>query len=152
MKLTLSKALRYKKRVIQKIATIDQRLSSCVTAEVSKEYKFDFSELMVERQVYTEHLVLLKRAIQEANLPILKKIYELSELKTRINLLKRLNLEPSNYGRMYGSNAVEVEYKTQLSEIDRDNMIETLCDEIESIQDDINHYNNTTEITVKDMV
>lgn len=149
MIMTLSKALRYKKKLLAKIAKITTRLSNCISAEESKEYSFIFSDVVAEYDALINHLTELKVAIQTANIEILPTIYKMAELKSKCQQLENLNLDGLNYMR-YGSGPLP-QIKYQLTEQHRSDMVEKLQNEIEKMQDEIEAFNASKTIKISDL-
>ena len=90
-------------------------------------------------------IVALKAAIQRANLPILERIFELAELKTRLKFLTGLD---TKHGAEPGYNGSEFVYDAVLQKPEVLEMIRRLEGETDGIQDELNHYNAVTTVEV----
>jgi hypothetical protein len=94
----------------------------------------------------TEELIVLKTAIHKANQPVYDKIFKLSEYKSIVKYLRSLNC---NQGKVSGNRWDSTEAKVMTVEINivqRDKMIEEYEEKINTIQDELDYFNQVTEI------
>ena len=86
----------------------------------------------------------MKAAIQKANVPVYDKIFMLSELKNVIIKLKRI---PTEEGEIRYGNSEPLIRTVIFNKLTIDNLIKESEDQIETIQEELESYNATTEIT-----
>ncbi len=94
----------------------------------------------------TEQLIALKTAIHKANQPVYEKIFKLSEYKSIVKYLKSLDC---NEGKVSGNRWESTDAKLMVAEIkivDRDKMIADYEEKINTIQDELDYFNQVTEI------
>lgn len=94
----------------------------------------------------TEELIVLKTAIHKANQPVYDKIFKLSEYKSIVKYLRSLNC---NQGKVNGSRWESTEAKVltvEINVVQRDKMIEEYEEKINTIQDELDYFNQVTEI------
>jgi len=142
----LSKALKEKKRLASEISRlkhfIEMKNSYIEGSEIPQ--KFDVEELYSKLQSKIQELVNLKIVINEANREIQSSIYLLGEYKAMIEFLKMLPAKEGPH-RMYG-NDQPVNYYAQIDELKIEKMIEEYQNKADSLQDQIDTYNYTTEV------
>jgi hypothetical protein len=90
----------------------------------------------------TNELIALKTAIHLANAPIYGKIFRLSELKSTIKYLGSLNCAEGKENR-YGSVEPRI-LEVEIDVVERDNMVKAMESEIDTIQDELDYFNNIT--------
>lgn len=143
----LAKALKEKKRLASEIAKlkslINKKNSYLLGSDVTK--KFDVRQLYGELQGKIEELVNLKIVINEANKEIQSSIFLLSEYKAMIDFLNNLNVVEGKHQIGYSEQIRE--YDVQIDEIKRDELVKEFQDKADSIQDIIDTYNHTIEIS-----
>lgn len=93
-KITLAKALKLKNIIIAEIATLQTNIQTNKVKKTDVEYwtklKGDAYNRLKQLQ---DQVIKLKAAIASSNGPIYGKIYEISELKSRISLLGQLDTD-----------------------------------------------------------
>jgi hypothetical protein len=89
-----------------------------------------------------EAIVALKTKIQLANGPILNKIFRLSELK---NLASKMKYWDCDNERTIDSGIISFSYP-EITVLERDQLLEGIENEIESIQDELDAFNQKTII------
>lgn len=152
--ITLSRALQVKNRLAEKIA-VAQKLVQDYNSRVvvpGQEPEFDVKKVY---QLYIElqsRMVDLKDRISEANRPVQATIFELSELKGRVQMLKGLNTrngkEFANSYSMFGEDgeAKMVEYVAVLNKQFIAEEVRVLQNEIDSRQADLDRHNHQSTI------
>lgn len=145
--ITLAQALKYKVRLgshLEKTRAKTRGINSYWPGQP------DFTELasiLKETDLLMDNLISLKFEISKANEPIQKKIFLLSELKSKITGLRYISTaresrtNPSTY---------EVSYaELQINKKEMDEMISSIQKEINALQDDIDLFNATNKIEVE---
>jgi hypothetical protein len=108
---------------------------------------YDINKLLETYVKDKEDLVKLKVAINKANVAIYEKIVRLAEAKDSLSMLESLstNSQKETVSFNYGTEK-EIKQISVITTVENDNTIKGIQDEIESLQDDIDHYNATTEL------
>jgi hypothetical protein len=143
----LQKALKLRKKLIGEIAQLKTRIqekNSYTEGSLDAE-KYNVPKLYKELQDKIDELVGLKYAINEANREIQSKIYVLSETKALIAFWKDVPVKEGKHQVGY-SEVADREYKAQIDEQTRNQMIEEFQSKVDAIQEEIDTYNYTTEI------
>ena len=91
-------------------------------------------------------LIELKVALSAANQPIQRLIFELAEHKASIAMLNKVSTKHGMVVEGYAG--VQVRYVAQLRKPDIDREIRRLEQEIDRIQDLLDHFNHATMITI----
>lgn len=152
--ITLSRALQVKNRLAEKI-TLAQKVVQDYNSRVvipGQAPEFDVKEVY---KLYTElqsRMVDLKDRISEANRPVQATIFELAELKGRVQMLKGLNTrngkEFANSYSMFDDDGEPkmVEYAAVFDKKFTAEEIRVLQNEIDSRQSDLDRHNHQTTI------
>lgn len=150
MKMTLSRALRYKKRVIERIRTIesDVQMSNCVVS--GEEPNVDVRLALNQRQEWVKHLIALKLALQKGTEPIQRLVFELAETKSEVAFLQRINIQHGTVKARYREEA-SITYQATIRKPERDKLITELQERIDIIQTKIDQHNATLEIEIPDV-
>ena len=90
-------------------------------------------------------LIVVKAAIQRANLPIYEDILQIGELKSVIQMLSGLD---TKHGTEPGYNGVEFRYSAVMLKPEALGIIRELEAQIDAIQDKINEFNTLTRIEI----
>ena len=97
--------------------------------------------------VKSNELVDLKTKIHIANAPVYDKIFRLSELKSTITRIKNLDCTEGVSNDYYSRNRENPLVKTaEISIIERDEMVQHMEEQIETIQDILDTHNQNTQI------
>jgi hypothetical protein len=143
----LYKALKLRKKLVGEVAKIKMQIqtkNSYTVGSVDPE-KFDVNKIYAELQAKINELVGLKYVINEANRPIQEQIYKLSELKALLSFWNSVSVVEGTQTMGY-SEVKTVEYKAQVDEIKRDEMVKEFQKKVDAIQEEIDTYNYTTDI------
>lgn len=141
--MNIKQALKLKNKLKGKIRVTMSRLRRYNIYQENLERPYDPRALLKELEDLTKELIDLKSRIAEANRPIQKQIYRLSELKSHCSELSALSCE-KHYS--YESREAPV-LKVPVIELqEKDQMVLSLELEIESIQDQLDHFNHVTTV------
>ena len=95
----------------------------------------------------TEELVVLKNAIHKANQPVYEKIFKLSEYKSVVQYLKGLNCTEGKIpGGRWGESTEARFMEVEINIIKKDQLVAEYEDRINQIQDELDYFNQITEI------
>lgn len=146
--MTIKQALKYKNKLAQKINEAFQRVYSYNSYEVGESRPYDVKEQLTEYFKLSNELIDLKDKIHQANRPVYYKIFELSELKSQVSKLKNLDCQEGKvqdrYSRMSGE--APIVKIAVISILEKDQMIASLEERIEQIQEELDTHNATTTI------
>ena len=146
----LYKALKLKKKVIGEVAKLNSQISSrnsYLVGSLNSE-KYNIRGLENELTEKVKYLVSLKCAINNANRGIQDKIYWLSEYKSIIQLWNGLDVTEGMQLSGY-PDRVAKEYKVQIDEKERDEKIKNIQNTIDLLQEEVDVYNHTTELSIE---
>lgn len=143
--INLSRALKLKNRVVHRLSQLDTLIITYnSTPEDNQEY--DVRELYRARADLARLLVELKTAINAANQPVQKLIFELAECKSLIAMLNKVNTK--NGPNLEGYSGVRVNYVAQLRKAEVDREVKRVEQEIDRLQDELDRFNYRTMIAI----
>lgn len=160
MELTLRKALQKKNRLASDLNKLRSKLrdhnvkvthvrvtEDGTETRIENERKVNITELSTELEATVSKLVSLKTEIAKANTAIYNKIYRMSEIKSEISFLECV---PTRDGKDagYGHDGNYVIHEAVLTEEHINSLVKALEEEMETLQDEVDHYNAVTKITV----
>lgn len=145
--ITISKALKYKKRVEARISELSADIAAGNSKLKEAEREHDIPALIKERGSVVNHLIDLKVAIMSANQPIQRNILKLSELKGDIVVLRKMSTIHGPGERSWHDQPRD-EFEAQLRKADVQQMVKELEIQIDDIQDNLDAFNATTKIKV----
>jgi hypothetical protein len=148
MKMTLSRALRHKKRVIETIRKFETDIQTANSIVEGEERDIDVRLSLKQRAGWVKSLVALKLALQEATKPIQRLIFELAEAKSEISFYQKLSTEHGTVKSRYGDAAMK--YEAEIRKLERDKLVKELQDRIDQLQTKIDAHNATVELEVPD--
>ena len=148
--LTLAKALSVKNRLAGRLAQARTNIETynSVLAGQRDDYGKATVDVRAEYDRYRklqDGLIVVKAAIQRANLPIYEDILQLGELKSVIQMLGGLN---TKQGTEPGINGVEFRYSAVILKPEVLEMVRKLEAEIDVIQDKIHEFNALTRVEI----
>lgn len=139
-------ALKEKNKLAGEIKELEQLLQAKNSLSDTEENLFDIKQMFNELSEKRKALVDLKTKLTKANQPIQKLIYELAELKSEAAFYNRLNTKAGTFNlNSYGS-PNNVKYVVTLNELDVANKKKELKNSIDKIQEQLDHYNHTTDV------
>jgi len=143
----LYKALKLKKKLIGEISQLKAQIqtkNSYLIGSLNAE-KYNVPKLYNELLAKVDNLTGLKFVINEANHEIQSRIYVLSEYKALIAFWNGVSVAEGTQGFGYGE-AVIREYNVQIDEETRNQFVKEFQTRVDSLQEEIDTYNYTTEI------
>ena len=143
--MNLAQALKKKNRLISELKEIISEIPNYICEINPNEFRKDYNQMIDSYESKTKELIDLKVAINKANIGISSKIYALSELKTKLNLLHSIKRNIRT-GEVKDYNGTISIYKSQITLNDIDSKIKEVKSLIEKTQDDIDEYNASTKI------
>lgn len=165
MKVTLAKALKLRKRLVERIAKVSADIQTYnhvqgirvlnADGSVKTEAKFvrevDVLKLVEEREDLKKKLVDLKVALNRGNQKQQEKILLLSELKDSLTFYRGLPVTTGDdNGFSYRENTVTV-HDSVLKKADVDKKVDELQKLLDQTQEEIEAFNWKTQIEVPDL-
>jgi len=145
--MNIKKALKEKNRLVKEILDLHTKVATYNSVEVGNVRPYSAKESMELLHQKSNELVELKTKIHTANAPVYKYIFRLSELKSTIARIKNLDCNEGIVQDYYSRNRETPAVKeTEISIVERDNMVKDMEAAIESIQDVLDNHNQITEI------
>jgi hypothetical protein len=143
----LHKALKLRKKLTGEISRLKAQIqtkNSYIVGSLNAE-KYNVPQLYAELLKKIDELVGLKFAINEANREIQSKIYVLSENKALIAFWNETSVQEGTQLIGYSDKQTQ-EYKVQIDEEKRNEMIKEFQTKVDSLQEEIDTFNYTTDI------
>lgn len=144
----VKQALKYKKKLASKMNQEFSKVQMYNSVEEGSTRVYDVKESMQNWLKMSEELVELKTKLHLANGPVYGKIFRMSELKSQLSNLKSLDCVEGKYSDRYSRMGGETPIiKTaQIGILEKDQMILSIEEEIERIQEELDEHNATTSI------
>ena len=148
--LTLAKALSVKNRLAGRLSQTRSSIETYNSVPVGQRIENDPSNVNVRGEfdryrALQEALIVVKSAIQRANIAIYEDVLRLGELKSTSQMLNGLN---TRHGVEPGYNGVEFNYHAIYRKPEVMALIRKLEGEIDVVQDKLNQYNASTRIEI----
>ena len=144
----VKQALKYKKKLASKMNQEFSKVQMYNSVEEGSTRVYDVKESMQNWLKMSEELVELKTKLHLANGPVYGKIFRMSELKSQLSNLKSLDCVEGKYSDRYsrmGGDAPIIK-TAQIGILEKDQMILSIEEEIERIQEELDEHNATTSI------
>ncbi len=145
----IRKALQIKNRLAGEVAQLG-KLIQANNSHRDGQAKFDVGVLLVKRRDTVQKLVAVKTALALANVGIYEKLARMAELKNEVALYRNLNTTEGEEDLGYGERAKTVRIVASVTAPMVESNVTALNLEIEKIQDEVDFFNSTTEITIPD--
>lgn len=144
--ITLAKALKLKKRLVEKIHGVEGDINKFNRIISGNEREVDIQKLIYSRDYMIGLLIDLKVKIFEAGSAIRAEIFRLSELKSDITFYRAISTDK---GKSYNYDGNCIEYDVVVNKAFVDSIVSKNEAEIDRIQFDvIDKHNNTSFITI----
>ena len=145
--MNVKKSLKEKNRLVKEIQELYARLSQYNSVEVGNVRPYSPKDMLEQINEKSNELVELKTNIHTANGPVYQHIFRLSELKSMIARIKNLDCNEGIVQDYYSRNRETPAVKeTEISIVERDEMVKHMEGQIEEIQDILDNHNQITEI------
>ena len=116
------------------------------SVEVGNERPYSSQMLYKQIETDTKELASLKSRIHIANVPVMEDIFWMSEMKSIITNLKKMECVEGKSNRDRYRMESELVMTSEISLVSRNQEIKMLEGKIEEIQDKLDVFNATTEI------
>ena len=145
--MNIKKALKEKNRLVKEIQDLHAKVATYNSVEVGNVRPYSAKESMELLNQKSNELVELKTKIHRANDLVYQHIFRLSELKSMIARIKNLDCNEGIVQDYYSRNRETPAVKeTEISIVERDEMVKHMEGQIEEIQDILDYHNQITEI------
>jgi hypothetical protein len=145
--MNIKKGLKEKNRLVKEILDLHTRVATYNSVEVGNVRPYSAKESMELLNQKSNELVELKTKIHRANDLVYQHIFRLSELKSMIARIKNLDCNEGIVQDYYSRNRETPAVKeTEISIVERDEMVKHMEGQIEEIQDILDYHNQITEI------
>jgi hypothetical protein len=144
--MNIKQALKEKNKLAKKITDLMERTNKYNSVEEGAVRSYDPKASLDESLKMVEDLVTLKTNIHKANVEVYEKIFRMSEYKSFVKYLRGLNCSEGNVSTYRYGEGNTRKMTTVISEVQRDNMIESFEVLIDSLQSELDSHNATTHI------
>jgi hypothetical protein len=144
--MTIKQALKLKNKLIKNIGENTQLMQRYNSVEVGNERPYSSQMLYKQIETDTKELASLKSRIHIANVPVMEDIFWMSEMKSIIANLKKMECVEGKSNRDRYRMESELVMTSEISLVIRNQEIKMLESKIEEIQDKLDVFNATTEI------
>ena len=144
--MNVKQALKQKNKLVTELKAQYQILQKFNSIEEGNPRRYSMANTLSKAQTLQLELVELKSKIHRANAPMFEKIFEMSELKSNIKALQKLDCTEGKSNRDRYRMESELVLTSEISLVDRNEFIKKLEDRIEQIQDEMDVFNSNTEI------
>jgi len=144
--MNIKQALKLKNKLIKSISDNTKLLQEYNTVEVGNERPYSPVLLMGNITKSTYELIELKSKIHRSNAPMFEKIFKMSELKSNIKALQKLDCTEGKSNRDRYRMESELVLTSEVSLVERNEIIREMEDRIEELQDEMDVFNSNTEI------
>lgn len=145
----LAKALKHKNKLTRKIKDLNTKICEYNVSNERRPSPYSVRDLIKQRDALVEELILLKVNIQRTNMGIVDKIIRLGEVKNTLSQYERLNTYTEHESVIdmgYGENTKEIKAYSVINTNEKDGIVEAIQNDIENLQDQIDHFNATTDL------
>jgi hypothetical protein len=132
--------------LVKNIAENTKLLQQYNSVEVGNQRPYSTVVLYKQIQKETQELATLKAKIHIANTPVMEDIFWMSEMKSMIAALKKMDCTEGKSNSDRYRMESEVVLTSEISLVSRNQEIKSLESKIEEIQDKLDTFNATTEI------
>jgi hypothetical protein len=144
--MTIKQALKQKNKLIKSITENTKLMQQYNSVEVGNKRPYSTTTLYDRISLDMDELASLKTKIHIANTPVLNKIFEMSETKSLIASLKKMDCTEGKSNRDRYRLESEVVLTSEIGLVVRNEMVRVLEEKVEKIQDELDVFNATTTI------
>ena len=143
--MNIKQALKKKNLLVNEIKQELSKVQTYNSVEVGSRRPYEPKTSLESYVNKTNELIALKVAIHKANAPVYDKIFRLSELKSMVKYVNSLNCNEGKEVNRYGVGEPRV-MEAVIGIVERDEMVKNMEDEINKIQDELDYFNNVTNL------
>lgn len=142
--MNLAKALKVKNKKLAEYNKTLQKVVAYNSYDVTSKKDYNAKGLLQQAEIQLQLYVDFKTAIHKASEPVRHKIFMIGELKALLSRIHSLSTSEGLVRDRYSSEGAT--YAADISQLEKDAKIEELETAIESLQDELDYFNATTEI------
>jgi hypothetical protein len=142
--MTIAQALKEKNKIVARMQKLWERFQRQNLIQKGITRSYSPRQILTEIRKLSEELTLLKTKLQQASNPIRYEIFRLAELKSMAEKIKYLETEAGPVYDRYSERLIEKEAEIEL--LEKDELIDSLEQEIENLQRYIDEFNFKTYI------
>ena len=145
----LFQALKLKNKIVGEISNLKGLINQKNSVSSGEKNYYNSKDLFTKLTQHVANLADLKIAINSANAPVQRAIYELAEAKSMLNFVKSLNTaEGKIRGFRRFDDIKEDEFVVSINEADKNKLVATYQTLIDSLQDQLDIHNHTTDCNI----
>ena len=144
--MNIKQALKEKNKLAKRVTDLMERINKNNSVDEGAVRSYDPKVTLDEALIAVEELIELKTDIHKANIEVYEKIFRMSEYKSFVKYLKGLNCSEGNVSTYRYGEGNTRKMTTVITEVQRDNMIESFEVLIDSLQSELDSHNATTHI------
>jgi hypothetical protein len=143
----INQALKHKNKLVKEVTKLNDKFKKSNTWTEPNVPTYDAKEMFSQLLAKTDELIKHKSKLSVATTPIVEKILRMNELKSFIsNTLNVLSCQNGFTTTGYGSSERTVTVVSSINQKQKDELVAKYESEIESLQDEIDTFNATTDI------
>jgi hypothetical protein len=142
----LAKALKLKNKKIREYNEVVSRMIRSNSYDVDSNKIYNAAELLVEAEAKLNDLVAFKAAIHSTSEPIRATIFKLGEIKSFLSTFSNMNTREGIVKESGYREQSVTTYAADINEIAKTTHVKLLQDTIETLQEEIDTFNATTEL------
>jgi len=146
--MNIKQALKLKNKLVGNNTELFQRLETNNSVETGAIRHYDVEETLNQLLNNVDDLVELKTKVHKANMEVYHKIFELSELKNLVKLIRILDCSEGTVRsrRRFSDDETPLQKTAIIDVVRRDNLVKFLETKIETLQDELDSHNATKTI------
>lgn len=144
--MTIKQALKLKNKLVKEIGLETAKMYQYNSIEQGNSRPYSTKESMDKVIKLTDELIELKNKIHLANKAVYGKIFRLSELKSLVSKFKQMDCTEGKVTNGYHRSETTIIKEVEISVVEKDSIIEKIESEIETIQDELDIHNATTQL------
>ena len=143
--MTIRQALKEKNSLLKRINDELVKVKTYNSIDEGNIRPYSTRESLIKVKDLTDELTRLKTRIHTANLPVYHKIFELSELKNLVKHIRSIDCSEGKVSERFSRTEPSVKV-AEIGVVERDTIIKDFEEQIERLQDELDHHNATTQI------
>ena len=142
--MNLAKALKVKNKKLAEYSKTLQKVLAYNSYDVTSKKDYNAKTLLQSAEVQLQQYVDFKTAIHKASEPVRHKIFMIGELKSYLSRINSLSTTEGVYRDRYAPEGST--FAVDITQLEKDEKIVEIETAIESLQDELDYFNATTEI------
>ena len=144
--MNIKQALKEKNKLAKRVTDLMERINKNNSVDEGAVRSYDPKITLDEALIAVEELIELKTDIHKANVEVYEKIFRMSEYKSIVKALKSLDCTEGNISKYRYGEGNTLKMNTVITEVERDNMVESFEVLIDSLQSELDSHNAITHI------